>query len=403
VLTGQVLADGASTQGGELAVGQNILIAYMPWEGYNYEDAFVVSERLISQDLFTSIHIEKFEIEVRQTKLGLEEITKDLPNVSEASVRHLDENGIVNIGAWVESGDILVGKLTPKGESDYPPEGKLLRAIFGEKSRDIRNTSLKIPHGTCGRVLDVKIFSRSNRDDLPPGTNEVIKVYIAQTRKIQIGDKMAGRHGNKGIISKILPRQDMPFLPNGEPVDILLNPLGVPSRMNVGQIFECLLGLAADQLNARFKIIPFDEMYGEEASRALVNKKLHLASQQQPWLFSPTFPGKVRLRDGLTGQYFDNPITVGKAYMLKLVHLVDDKIHARSTGPYSLVTQQPLGGRAQQGGQRLGEMEVWALEAFGAAYTLQELLTIKSDDMQGRNETLNSIVKGRPIPRPGTP
>jgi len=403
VLVGQVLADGASTQGGELAVGQNILIAYMPWEGYNYEDAFVVSERLIYEDLFTSIHIEKFEIEIRQTKLGLEEITKDLPNVSDTAVRHLDENGIVNIGSWVESGDILVGKLTPKGESDYPPEGKLLRAIFGEKSRDIRNTSLKIPHGTCGRVLDVKIFSRANRDDLPPGTNEVIKVYIAQTRKIQIGDKMAGRHGNKGIISKILPRQDMPFLPHGQPVDILLNPLGVPSRMNVGQIFECLLGLAADQLNARFKIIPFDEMYGEEASRALVNKKLHLASQTQPWLFSPTYPGKVMLRDGLTGQYFDNPITVGKAYMLKLVHLVDDKIHARSTGPYSLVTQQPLGGRAQQGGQRLGEMEVWALEAFGAAYTLQELLTIKSDDMQGRNETLNSIVKGRPIPRPGTP
>jgi len=403
VLTGQVLADGASTQGGELSVGQNILIAYMPWEGYNYEDAFVISERLIYQDLFTSIHIEKFEIEIRQTKLGLEEITKDLPNVSDTAVRHLDENGIVNIGAWVESGDILVGKLTPKGESDYPPEGKLLRAIFGEKSRDIRNTSLKIPHGTCGRVLDVKVFSRSNRDDLPPGTNEVIKVYIAQTRKIQIGDKMAGRHGNKGIISKILPRQDMPFLPNGEPVDILLNPLGVPSRMNVGQIFECLLGLAADQLNTRFKIIPFDEMYGDEASRALVNKKLYLASQKQPWLFSEKFPGKVMLRDGLTGQFFDNPITVGKAYMLKLVHLVDDKIHARSTGPYSLVTQQPLGGRAQQGGQRLGEMEVWALEAFGAAYTLQELLTIKSDDMQGRNETLNSIVKGRPIPRPGTP
>ena len=403
VLTGQVLADGASTQGGELAVGQNILIAYMPWEGYNYEDAFVISERLIYEDLFTSIHIEKFEVEIRQTKLGVEEITKDLPNVSDTSIRHLDENGIVNIGAWVESGDILVGKLTPKGESDYPPEGKLLRAIFGEKSRDIRNTSLKIPHGTCGRVLDVKIFSRSNRDDLPPGTNEVIKVYIAQTRKIQIGDKMAGRHGNKGIISKILPRQDMPFLPNGKPVDILLNPLGVPSRMNVGQIFECLLGLAADELNARFKIMPFDEMYGAEASRALVNKKLHLASKSQPWLFSSNYPGKVRLRDGLTGQYFDNPITVGKAYMLKLVHLVDDKIHARSTGPYSLVTQQPLGGRAQQGGQRLGEMEVWAFEAFGAAYTLQELLTIKSDDMQGRNETLNSIVKGRPIPRPGTP
>jgi len=403
ILTGQVLADGASTQGGELAVGQNILIAYMPWEGYNYEDAFVVSERLIYEDLFTSIHIEKFEIEIRQTKLGLEEVTRDLPNISETAIRHLDENGIVNIGSWVESGDILVGKLTPKGESDYPPEGKLLRAIFGEKSRDIRNTSLKLPHGTSGRVLDVKLFSRSNRDDLAPGTHEVIKVYIAQTRKIQIGDKMAGRHGNKGIISKILPRQDMPFLPNGESVDILLNPLGVPSRMNVGQIFECLLGLAAEQLNARFKIIPFDEMYGPEASRALVNKKLYLASKKQSWMFSPKYPGKVMLRDGLTGQYFDNPITVGKAYMLKLVHLVDDKIHARSTGPYSLVTQQPLGGRAQQGGQRLGEMEVWALEAFGAAYTLQELLTIKSDDMQGRNETLNSIVKGRPIPRPGTP
>lgn len=403
VLMGQVIADGSSTQGGELAVGQNIVIGYMPWEGYNYEDAFVVSERLIYDDLFTSIHIEKFEIEIRQTKLGLEEVTNDLPHVSENAIRHLDENGIVNIGAWVESDDILVGKLTPKGESDYPPEGKLLRAIFGEKSKDIRNTSLKLPHGTCGRVLDVKIFSRKNRDDLPPGTNEIIKVYIAQTRKLQIGDKMAGRHGNKGIISKILPRQDMPFLPSGECVDILLNPLGVPSRMNVGQIFECLLGLAAEQLNLRFKVIPFDEMYGAEASRVLVNKKLSVASKTKRWLFSSHYPGKVMLRDGRTGKYFDNPITVGRAYMLKLVHLVDDKIHARSTGPYSLVTQQPLGGRAQQGGQRLGEMEVWALEAFGAAYTLQELLTIKSDDMQGRNETLNSIVKGRPIPQPGTP
>jgi DNA-directed RNA polymerase subunit beta len=403
VFTGQILADGASTQGGELAVGQNILIGYMPWEGYNYEDAFVVSEKLIYDDLFTSIHIEKFEVDIRQTKLGLEEITRDLPNVNEFAVNNLDNNGIVKIGTWVEPGDILVGKLTPKGESDYPPEGKLLRAIFGEKSRDIRNTSLKLPHGTCGRVLDIKVFSRSNKDDLPPGTNEVIKVYIAQTRKIQIGDKMAGRHGNKGIISKILPRQDMPFLPDGTPIDILLNPLGVPSRMNVGQIFECLLGVAAEQLNARFKVIPFDEMYGVEASRGLINKKLKLASETKPWLFSPNYPGKVLLRDGLTGQYFQNPITIGKAYMLKLVHLVDDKIHARSTGPYSLVTQQPLGGRAQQGGQRLGEMEVWALEAFGAAYTLQELLTIKSDDMQGRNETLNSIVKGRPIPRPGTP
>ena len=403
IFTGQVLADGASTEGGELAVGQNITISYMPWEGYNYEDAFIISERLIYDDLYTSLHIEKFETDIRQTKLGIEEVTIDLPNTSEHSLRNLDENGIVNIGSWVESGDILVGKLTPKGESDYPPEGKLLRAIFGEKSRDVRNTSLRVPHGTYGRVLDVKVFSRNNRDDIPPGTNEIIKVYIAQTRKIQIGDKMAGRHGNKGIVSKILPRQDMPFLPDGSPIDMILNPLGVPSRMNVGQIFECLIGLAADQLNVRFKIIPFDEMHGPEASRALVNKKLKQASVIDKWLFSTAHPGKVVLADGRTGQLFDNPVTVGKAYMLKLVHLVDDKIHARSTGPYSLVTQQPLGGRAQQGGQRLGEMEVWALEAFGAAYTLQELLTIKSDDMQGRNETLNSIVKGRPIPRPGTP
>jgi len=403
VTVGQIIADGASTEGGELAVGQNIIIAYMPWEGYNYEDAFVVSERLLYDNLYTSLHIEKFEVELRQTKLGLEEVTRDLPNVSEHSVRNLDENGLIKIGVWVGPGDTLVGKLTPKGESDYPPEGKLLRAIFGEKSRDVRNTSLKVPHGTCGRVLDIKIFSRANRDDLPPGTHEIIKVYIAQTRKIQIGDKMAGRHGNKGIISKILPRQDMPYLPDGTPVDMVLNPLGVPSRMNVGQIFECLLGLAADQLDVRFKIVPFDEMYGPEASRALVNKKLKEASSLNNWLFSKQHPGKITLRDGRTGQNFDNPVTVGQAYMLKLVHLVDDKIHARSTGPYSLVTQQPLGGRAQQGGQRLGEMEVWAMEAFGAAYTLQELLTLKSDDMQGRNETLNAIVKGLPIPRPGIP
>ena len=403
VTTGQIIADGASTENGELSVGQNIIIAYMPWEGYNYEDAFVISERLLYDDLFTSLHIEKFEIEVRQTKLGMEEITRDLPNVSEHSIRNLDKNGIVKIGTWVDSGDILVGKLTPKGESDYPPEGKLLRAIFGGKSRDVRNTSLKLPHGTCGRVLDVKIFSRNNRDDLPPGTDEILKVYIAQVRKIQIGDKMAGRHGNKGIISKILPRQAMPYLVDGTPIDMLLNPLGVPSRMNVGQIFECLLGLAADKLDVRFKIVPFDEMYGAEASRALVNSKLKEASILDDWVFSSKHPGKMVLRDGRTGKKLDNPITVGRAYMLKLVHLVDDKIHARSTGPYSLVTQQPLGGRAQQGGQRLGEMEVWALEAFGAAYTLQELLTIKSDDMQGRNETLNAIVKGLPIPRPGMP
>jgi len=403
VVIGQILADGASTENGELSVGQNIVIAYMPWEGYNYEDAFVISERLVYEDLYTSLHIEKFEIDIRQTKLGMEEITRDLPNASEHSIRNLDKNGIIKIGTWVESGDTLVGKLTPKGESDYPPEGKLLRAIFGEKSRDVRNTSLKVPHGTSGRVLDVKIFSRSKRDDLPPGTDEILKVYIAQTRRIQIGDKMAGRHGNKGIISKILPRHDMPFMPDGVPIDMILNPLGVPSRMNVGQLFECLLGLAADNLDVRFKIVPFDEMYGAEASRALVNKKLKQAAGEKDWIFSNRHPGKIILRDGRTGKNFDNPVTVGHAYMLKLIHLVDDKIHARSTGPYSLVTQQPLGGRAQQGGQRLGEMEVWALEAFGAAYTLQELLTIKSDDMRGRNETLNAIVKGLPIPRPGIP
>ena len=309
------------------------------------------------------------------------------------------------IGSWVESGDILIGKVTPKGESDQPPEGKLLRAIFGEKTRDVRDSSLRVPNGGRGRILDVRIFTREKGDELPTGANIVIRVYVAQSRKIQVGDKMAGRHGNKGIISKILPRQDMPYLPDGTPVDIVLNPLGVPSRMNVGQIFECLLGLAAETLNRRFKIIPFDEMYGAEASRILVNDALMKAkiSTNKDWLFDLRHPGKMSIFDGRTGEKFDNPVTVGISYMLKLVHLVDDKIHARSTGPYSLVTQQPLGGKAQHGGQRLGEMEVWALEAFGASYTLQELLTVKSDDMQGRNETLNAIVKGKPIPRPGTP
>jgi len=403
VCRGQVIADGTSTEGGELAVGQNILIAYMPWEGYNYEDAFVISERLVYDDLYTSIHIEKLEIEARQTKLGPEEITKNLPNVGEQFLSKLDENGIVYIGAWVTPGDILVGKLTPKGDADYLPEGKLLRAIFGEKLRDVSNTSLKLSHGNYGRILDVKIFTRNNNNNLSPGTNAVVKIYVAQIRKIQIGDKMSGRHGNKGIISKILPRQDMPYLPDGTPVDILLNPLGVPSRMNVGQIFECFLGLAAEHLNLRFKVVPFDELNGANASRGFVNNKLKEASTDKPWLFSSAHPGKMMLIDGRTGEYFDNPITIGRSYMLKLVHLVDDKIHARSTGPYSLVTQQPLGGKAQQGGQRLGEMEVWALEAFGAAYTLQELLTIKSDDMEGRNEALKAIVKGYPIPRPGIP
>nr|YP_009313504.1 RNA polymerase b-subunit [Galaxaura rugosa]SCW21758.1 RNA polymerase b-subunit [Galaxaura rugosa] len=402
---GQVIADGASTDGGEIALGRNIYVAYMPWEGYNYEDAFLISERLIYEDIYTSIHIERYEIECRQTKLGPEEITRDIPNVAEATLRHLDRNGIITIGSWVEAGDILVGKITPKGESDQLPEGKLLRAIFGEKARDVRDTSLRLPNAAKGRIVNIRVFTRHKGDELPPGTNAIIRIYVAQKRKIQVGDKMAGRHGNKGIISRILPRQDMPYLPDGTPVDIVLNPLGVPSRMNVGQLFECLLGLAGDYLAKRFKIIPFDEMYGSEASRSLVNQKLKQAklSSQKAWLFNEKYPGKIVLVDGRTGETFDNPITVGKAYMLKLVHLVDDKIHARSTGPYSLVTQQPLGGRAQHGGQRLGEMEVWALEAFGAAYTLQELLTVKSDDMQGRNEALNAIVKGKPIPRPGTP
>ncbi|NRB07672.1 MAG: DNA-directed RNA polymerase subunit beta [Richelia sp.] len=405
VLGGQVLADGSSTEGGELALGQNIIVAYMPWEGYNYEDAILISERLVQDDIYTSIHIEKYEIEARQTKLGPEEITREIPNVGEDALRNLDEQGIIRIGAWVEAGDILVGKVTPKGESDQPPEEKLLRAIFGEKARDVRDNSLRVPNGEKGRVVDVRLFTREQGDELPPGANMVVRVYVAQKRKIQVGDKMAGRHGNKGIISRILPIEDMPYLPDGSPVDIVLNPLGVPSRMNVGQVFECLLGWAGQNLGVRFKITPFDEMYGEESSRRIVNDKLQEARDEtgRNWVFNPDDAGKIQVYDGRTGEPFDRPITVGVAYMLKLVHLVDDKIHARSTGPYSLVTQQPLGGKAQQGGQRFGEMEVWALEAFGAAYTLQELLTVKSDDMQGRNEALNAIVKGKAIPRPGTP
>ncbi|NEP18540.1 MAG: DNA-directed RNA polymerase subunit beta, partial [Leptolyngbya sp. SIO4C1] len=405
VVAGQVLADGSATEGGEIALGQNVLVVYMPWEGYNYEDAILISERLVYDDVYTSIHIEKYEIEARQTKLGPEEITREIPNVGEDALRQLDETGIIRIGAWVESGDILVGKVTPKGESDQPPEEKLLRAIFGEKARDVRDNSLRVPNGEKGRVVDVRVFTREQGDELPPGANMVVRVYVAQKRKIQVGDKMAGRHGNKGIISRILPIEDMPYLPDGTPIDIVLNPLGVPSRMNVGQVFECLLGWAGENLNARFKITPFDEMYGDETSKNTTHGKLQdaAAATGKPWVFNPEDPGKIQLYDGRTGDPFDRPVTVGKAYMLKLVHLVDDKIHARSTGPYSLVTQQPLGGKAQQGGQRFGEMEVWALEAFGAAYTLQELLTVKSDDMQGRNEALNAIVKGKAIPRPGTP
>ena len=402
---GQILADGSATEGGELALGQNVLVAYMPWEGYNYEDAILISERLVYDDVYTSIHIEKYELEARQTKLGPEEITREIPNVGEDALRQLDEAGIIRIGAWVESGDILVGKVTPKGESDQPPEEKLLRAIFGEKARDVRDNSLRVPNGEKGRVVDVRVFTREQGDELPPGANMVVRVYVAQKRKIQVGDKMAGRHGNKGIISRILPDEDMPYLPDGTPIDIVLNPLGVPSRMNVGQVFECLLGWAGTNLGSRFKMVPFDEMYGAEASRLTTHAKIQEASDKtgKPWVFNPENPGKIQVYDGRTGEPFDRAVTVGTAYMLKLVHLVDDKIHARSTGPYSLVTQQPLGGKAQQGGQRFGEMEVWALEAFGAGYILQELLTVKSDDMQGRNEALNAIVKGKAIPRPGTP
>ncbi len=405
VAAGQVMGDGSATEGGEIALGQNVLITYMPWEGYNYEDAILLSERLVIEDVYTSIHIEKYEIEARQTKLGPEEITREIPNVGEDALRQLDETGIIRIGAWVSSGDILVGKVTPKGESDQPPEEKLLRAIFGEKARDVRDNSLRVPNGEKGRVVDVRVFTREQGDELPPGANMVVRVYVAQKRKIQVGDKMAGRHGNKGIISRILPVEDMPYLPDGTPIDIVLNPLGVPSRMNVGQVFECLLGWAGQNLDARFKVTPFDEMYGEEASKNTTHGKLQEAREitGKDWIFNPDNPGKIQLYDGRSGEPFDQPVTVGQAYMLKLVHLVDDKIHARSTGPYSLVTQQPLGGKAQQGGQRFGEMEVWALEAFGAAYTLQELLTVKSDDMQGRNEALNAIVKGKAIPRPGTP
>ena len=361
VIVGQVMADGSACEGGEIALGQNVLIAYMPWEGYNYEDALLVSERLVTDDLYTSVHIEKYEIEARQTKLGPEEITREIPNVAEESLGNLDEMGIIRVGAFVESGDILVGKVTPKGESDQPPEEKLLRAIFGEKARDVRDNSLRVPGTERGRVVDVRIYTREQGDELPPGANMVVRVYVAQRRKIQVGDKMAGRHGNKGIISRILPREDMPYLPDGTPVDIVLNPLGVPSRMNVGQVFELLMGWAASNLDCRVRIVPFDEMHGAEKSQQTVETFLKEAAKQpgKGWVYDPEDPGKLQLRDGRTGLPFDQPVAVGYSHFLKLVHLVDDKIHARSTGPYSLVTQQPLGGKAQQGGQRLGEMEVW--------------------------------------------
>ena len=402
VKKGDVIADGSATEFGELALGRNVLVGFMPWEGYNFEDAILLSERLVQEDVFTSIHIEKLEIDARTTKLGPEEITREVPNVSEDSLRHLDERGIVRIGARVFADDILVGKVTPKGESEHPPEEKLLRAIFAEKARDVRDNSLRVPHGEGGRVVDVKVFDREKGDELPPGANTVIRVYIAQKRKISVGDKVAGRHGNKGIVSKILSKQDMPFLPDGTPLDIVLNPLGVPSRMNVGQTYETLLGLAAYLTGKYYETPPFDEMYGENASQNATTSEVleGIDGTGKTWVSQN---GKVTLYDGRTGDQFDNPVSVGIMYILKLVHLVDDKIHARSTGPYSLVTQQPLGGKAQFGGQRFGEMEVWALEAYGAAYILQEMLTIKSDDVNGRSRAYEAIVKGENIPRPGIP
>ncbi len=402
VKAGDVIADGASTCQGELSLGKNVLIGYMPWEGYNFEDAILLSDRLVHDDVFTSVHIEKLEIDARQTKLGPEEITREVPNVSEDSIRHLDERGIVRIGARVYADDILVGKITPKGESEHPPEEKLLRAIFAEKARDVKDNSLRVPHGEGGRVVDVKVFDREKGDELPPGANTVIRVYIAQKRKVSVGDKLAGRHGNKGIVSRILPKEDMPFLPDGTPLDIVLNPLGVPSRMNVGQTYECLLGLASYLTGEYYEAPPFDEMYGENQSEIATKTELLRGIKESgyDWVRED---GKVILYDGRTGEQFDEPVAVGLSYILKLVHLVDDKIHARSTGPYSLVTQQPLGGKAQFGGQRFGEMEVWALEAYGAAYTLQEMLTIKSDDVNGRSRAYEAIVKGDNIPRPGIP
>ena len=390
VKEGDVLADGPSCSQGELSLGKNILVGFMSWEGYNYEDAILLNERLVMEDVYTSIHIEEHECEARDTKLGPEEITRDIPGVGEDALRYLDERGIIMVGAEIHAGDIMVGKVTPKGETDLTAEERLLRAIFGEKAREVRDTSLKVPHGESGIVVDVKVFTRKNGDELGPGVNQKVCVYIAQKRKISVGDKMAGRHGNKGVVSRILPREDMPYLPDGTPLDIVLNPLGVPSRMNIGQVLEVHLGYAAQALGWKVATPVFNG-----ANEATIRESLQLAGLRED--------GKITLRDGRTGERFDNDVTVGYVYFLKLHHLVDDKIHARSTGPYSLVTQQPLGGKAQFGGQRFGEMEVWALEAYGAAYTLQEILTVKSDDVTGRVRTYESIVKGNNIPQPGVP
>ena len=387
---GEVLADGPATSNGEISLGKNALIGFMTWEGYNYEDAVLISEKIVRDDVYTSIHIEEYQMESRDTKLGPEEITRDIPNVSEDVLKDLDEMGIIRVGTEVHAGDILVGKVTPKGETELTAEERLLRAIFGEKAREVRDTSLRVPHGEYGIVVDVKVFTRDNCDELQPGVNKVVRCYIAQKRKISVGDKMAGRHGNKGVVSRILPVEDMPFLPDGTPLDIVLNPLGVPSRMNIGQVLEVHLGYAAKALGWKIMTPVFDGAHEND-----IFECFRMAGFSED--------GKTWLKDGRTGEYFDNPVTVGYMYYLKLHHLVDDKIHARSTGPYSLVTQQPLGGKAQFGGQRFGEMEVWALEAYGAAYTLQEILTVKSDDVVGRVKTYEAIVKGQNIPRPGIP
>ncbi len=390
VAKGDILADGPSTSNGEIALGKNILVGYMNWEGYNYEDAILLNERLVMEDVFTSLHVEEYECDSRDTKLGPEEITRDIPGVGDDALKYLDERGIIMVGAEVTAGDILVGKVTPKGETDLTAEERLLRAIFGEKAREVRDTSLKVPHGESGIIVDVKVFTRENGDEMNPGVNQVVRVYIAQKRKISVGDKMAGRHGNKGVVSRILPREDMPYLPDGTPLDIVLNPLGVPSRMNIGQVLEVHLGYAAQALGWKVATPTFNG-----ANEETIRETLRQAGLRED--------GKSVMYDGRTGEKFDNDVTVGWVYFLKLHHLVDDKIHARSTGPYSLVTQQPLGGKAQFGGQRFGEMEVWAMEAYGAAYTLQEILTVKSDDVTGRVKTYEAIVKGNDIPTPGVP
>ena len=427
---GDVIADGPSTDGGELALGKNPLIGFMTWEGYNYEDAVLLSERLVQEDVYTSVHMEEYEAEARDTKLGPEEITRDVPGVGDDALKDLDDRGIIRIGAEVRAGDILVGKVTPKGETELTAEERLLRAIFGEKAREVRDTSLKVPHGEYGIVVDAKVFTRENGDELSPGVNQAVRIYIAQKRKISVGDKMAGRHGNKGVVSRVLPVEDMPYLPNGRPLDIVLNPLGVPSRMNIGQVLEIHLSLAAKALGFNVATPVFDgakeddimdtldlandyvnlewEEFEKKHKDELLPEVMEYLSENREhrkvWKGVPiSRDGKVRLRDGRTGEYFDSPVTIGHMHYLKLHHLVDDKIHARSTGPYSLVTQQPLGGKAQFGGQRFGEMEVWALEAYGAAYTLQEILTVKSDDVVGRVKTYEAIIKGDNIPEPGVP